>query len=138
MESMNKLSNHLEKRSIELKKLKDKGIKLVGFSGLGYLPEEMIYASGSVPLRFIRGGDPEAVAASAAYIPRFVCPFARSQFGYRVLEEEFCYQIIDLFACAITCQHMRRVADLFDLYTDLDVFRLGVPHGYNTEQGLKY
>ncbi|MBW1839795.1 MAG: 2-hydroxyacyl-CoA dehydratase [Deltaproteobacteria bacterium] len=89
-------------------------------------------------MRLVRGGDPEPLAAAAGDMDRILCPFSRAQYGYRVLEEESRYQMVDFFVCAITCQHMRRVADIWDLNTDVEVFRIGVPHAYNTEAGLRY
>ena len=138
MESLDKLEQALANRPLQLQQAKEKGVQMIGISGLGYVPEEIIYAAGACPVRLVRGGDPEPLAAAAAYMDRILCPFSRAQFGYRILEEEPRYQIIDYFICAITCQHMRRVADAFEFYENLKVFRLGVPHGYNTEPGLQY
>lgn len=134
LETLNKA---LTQRPFQLQQAKDRGIKLIGLSG-GYVPEELIHASGAIPVRHVRGGDPEPLAAAAAYMDRVLCPFARAQYGYRVLEDEPRYQMIDFLVSAITCQHMRRVADAWDIYTDMEVFRLGVPHAYNTEAGLQY
>jgi benzoyl-CoA reductase/2-hydroxyglutaryl-CoA dehydratase subunit BcrC/BadD/HgdB len=137
MQFMETLNQAIANRPFQLQQAKDLGTKLIGLSG-GYVPEELIYASGAIPIRLVRGGDPEPLAAAAAYMDRILCPFSRAQFGYRVLEEEPRYQMIDFFVSAITCQHMRRVADAWDIYTDLEVFRLGVPHAYNTAAGLQY
>ena len=135
---LEKLNHAIANRPIKLQQAKDQGTKIIGLSGLGYVPEELIYASGAIPMRLVRGGDPEPLAAAAGDMDRILCPFSRAQFGYRVLEEESRYQMIDYLVCGITCQHMRRVADLWDLNTDVEVFRLGVPHAYNTEAGLRY
>jgi len=133
-----RLDQAMANRPLQLQQAKDKGTKIIGISGLGYLPEELIYASGAIPARLVRGGDPEPLAAAAGDMDRILCPFSRAQYGYRVLEEESRYQMIDFLVCAITCQHMRRVADVWNLNTDVEVFRLGVPHAYNTESGLAY
>jgi len=138
MEAFEKLNSAVANRPIQLQRAKNNGTKIIGLSGLGYVPEELIYASGAIPMRLVRGGDPEPLAAAAGYMDRVLCPFSRAQFGYRVLEEESRYQMIDYFVCAITCQHMRRVADMWDINTELEVFRLGVPHAYNTKAGLSY
>ena len=127
-----KLDQAISERPLLLQKAKDRGTRIIGMSGLGYVPEELIYASGAIPMRLVRGGDPEPLAAAAGDMDRILCPFARAQYGYRVLEEESRYQMIDFLVSAITCQHMRRVADIWDLNTDVEVFRLGVPHAYNT------
>lgn len=138
MKATEALNNAIANRPLQLQQAKDKGTKIIGLSGLGYVPDELIYAAGAIPMRLVRGGDPEPLAAAAGDMDRILCPFSRAQFGYRVLEEESRYQMIDFFVCGITCQHMRRVADVWDLNTDVEVFRLGVPHAYNTEAGLWY
>ena len=133
-----RLNLAIAQRPLQLQQAKDSGTRIIGISGLGYVPEELVYALGAIPMRLVRGGDPEPLAAAAGYMDRILCPFSRAQFGYRILEEESRYQIIDFLICAITCQHMRRVADVWDLNTDVEIFRLGVPHAYNNEAGLRY
>ena len=49
MKAMEKLSLHLKNRLIDLKGLKDEGRKIVGHIPGGYLPEEIVLASGVIP-----------------------------------------------------------------------------------------
>lgn len=139
MEAMERLSAHLEERPIELRKMRDKGVKIVGYTPGGFMPEELVHACGAmpVPVGLLRGGDPEPVAVSGAYIPRFIDTFCRSQIGYRMQEEEPLYQMIDLLVAPITDNNIRAIADTWDFYTDVEVFRFGVPHA-KTELGFKY
>jgi benzoyl-CoA reductase/2-hydroxyglutaryl-CoA dehydratase subunit BcrC/BadD/HgdB len=127
MDAMRMLLAHLEGRLIELKRVRDRGTKVVGYTPGGFMPEELVYACGGVPVGLIRGGDPEPVAQSVAYIPRFIDTFCRSQIGYRMLGEPL-YQMIDLLVAPITDNNSRAIADCWDFYTDVDVFRFGVPH----------
>jgi len=138
MEPFERLEQALAERPKQLQQAKESGVKMIGFSGLGYVPEEIIHALGACPIRLVRGGDPEPIAAAAGYMDRVLCPFSRAQFGYHILEEEQRYQMLDCFICAITCQHMRRVADAFEYYTDMPVFRFGVPHDYSSAPALQY
>ncbi len=121
------LAGHFERRLIELKRVRDGGTKVVGYTPGGFMPEELVYACGAVPVGLIRGGDPEPVAQGVAYIPRFVDTFCRSQIGYRMLGEPL-YQMIDLLVAPITDNNSRAIADCWDFYADVDVFRFGVPH----------
>ena len=89
MEALEKLNSAVANRPVQLQQAKNKGIKIIGLSGLGYVPEEIIYASGAIPMRLVRGGDPEPLAAAAGYMDRVLCPFSRAQFGYRVLDGNF-------------------------------------------------
>jgi len=128
MEAMQRLSEHLAKRRPELRDIKKSPQKIIGYPPGGYLPEEMIYASGALPLCLARGGDPEPTAESLAYIPRFLDTFCRCQIGYRVMGEEVLYQLPDLIIVPITDINIRAIADLWDYYTNVEVFRYGVPH----------
>ena len=133
MDSIESLIAHLKrKRPMELRELKKSGKKIVGYPPGNWVPEELIYAAGAVPICLLRGGDPEAVAISGAYIPRFVDTFCRSQIGYRMLGEDPYYQLLDLLICPCTDRNQGAIADCFSFYTDLDVLIFGVPH--NKEQ----
>jgi benzoyl-CoA reductase/2-hydroxyglutaryl-CoA dehydratase subunit BcrC/BadD/HgdB len=121
------LAGHLERRLIELKRVRDGGTKVVGYTPGGFMPEELVHACGAVPVGLIRGGDPEPVAQGVAYIPRFIDTFCRSQIGYRMLGEPL-YQMIDLLVAPITDNNSRAIADCWNFYTDVDVLRFGVPH----------
>ena len=137
MEAMKKLSEHLATRLTELTRMREKGTKLIGYAPGGYLPEELVYASGAVPIGLIRGGDPEPVAESAAYVPRFIDTFCRSQIGYRMLGEEPLYQMIDLLVVPVTDHNIKAIADCFNFFADANLFRFGVPH-QKDEHALDY
>jgi benzoyl-CoA reductase/2-hydroxyglutaryl-CoA dehydratase subunit BcrC/BadD/HgdB len=128
MEATKRLSDHLATRVIELRRMQEKGTRLIGYTPGGYMPEELVYACGAVPVGLIRGGDPEPVGESAAYVPRFVDTFCRSQIGYRMLGEEPLYQMIDLLVTPVTDHNIKSIADCFNFFANANVFRFGVPH----------
>lgn len=139
MEAMDKLSEHLKTRLVELRKKREKGVKIVGYTPGGFMPEELLYACGAmpVPVGLTRGGEHEPVIVSGAHLPRFLDTFCRAQIGYRELKEEPLYQMIDLLVVPITDNNIRAIADSWDFYTDVEVFRYGVPHA-KTDHGFKY
>lgn len=128
MEAMKQLSDHLASRLTELTRLRKSGAKLIGYAPGGYMPEELVMASGAIPVGLIRGGDPEPVAESAAYVPRFIDTFCRSQIGYRMMGGDPLYEIIDLLVVPVTDHNIKTIADCFNFFTDTKVFRFGVPH----------
>ncbi len=128
MEAMQRLEEHLRTRVDELTKIKKEGGKVIGYLPGGYMPEELVYACGAMPIQLIRGGDPEPVAISAGYVPRFLDTFCRSQIGYKILGDEPLYELIDLLVAPVTDNNMRAIADCWNFYTDVEVFRYGVPH----------
>ena len=130
MEAREKLAGHLRNRIVELGRLRENGHKVIGYTPGGYMPEELVYACEAmpVPVGLIRGGEREPVATAGAYLPRWFDTFCRAQIGYRVLEEEALYNMIDLLVAPVTDNNNRAIADNWDFYTDIEVFRFGVPH----------
>jgi benzoyl-CoA reductase/2-hydroxyglutaryl-CoA dehydratase subunit BcrC/BadD/HgdB len=128
MDAMQKLEEHLRTRVDELTKIKKEGGKIIGYLPGGYMPEELVHACGAMPIQLIRGGDPEPVAISAGYVPRFLDTFCRSQIGYKILGDEPLYELIDLLVAPVTDNNIRAVADCWNFYTNVEVFRYGVPH----------
>ena len=84
MEAIDRLSDHLKTRLVDLSKAKGEGRKIVGYTPGGYLPEELVLASGAIPLGLIRGGDHSAVELAGAYLCRWIDTFWRAQIGYGV------------------------------------------------------
>ena len=59
----NSLATHLKERPAQLEEVQKKGGKVVGYFPGNYVPEEIIYASGAVPICLIEGGDPDPADA---------------------------------------------------------------------------
>ena len=72
MKARDILSAHLKNRLTDLSKAKEKGQKIVGYTPGGYLPEELVLASGAIPICLIRGGDHSMVELAGAYICRWL------------------------------------------------------------------
>jgi len=128
MNSKDVLSMHLKTRVSELSHQKKDGTKIVGYFPGGFLPIELVRAAGAVPVCLVRGGDPEPVMEALQYVTRFLDTFWRAQIGYWALGEDPLYRLPDLIIAPITDCHTRAAADFFSCYTDIPVFRIGVPH----------
>ena len=50
-----RLATHLRDRPAELLKAKETGVKVIGYFPGNYVPEELIQASGAVPLCLVNG-----------------------------------------------------------------------------------
>ena len=139
MSALDKLQSAIRDRGAELRKSKEEGRKVIGYTQGDYLPMEIIYACEPLPVSFglIRGGEHEPVTVSGAYVPRWIDTFCRAQIGYWALKEEPFYQMLDLLIVPITDSNVRAIADLWDFYTPVEVFRYGVPHG-KTNNGYRY
>ena len=137
MEAINTLSVHLDSRLLQLKEMRDKGIKIVGYVPNGYMPEELVYACGTVPVALVQGGEHEPVAVSVACLGRFMDTYCRAQIGYWLLREATVYQMLDLLVVPVTDHHVRAIAESWDFWTEVEVFRLGVPH-HKTEHAFRH
>ena len=110
---LSKLSMHLKNRPMELEQLKSKGYKVVGYLASKYVPEEVIYACGAVPVCLAFGGDPHPAEVALSASPRFICPFARAQVGERLLRENPYYRLVDMLVAPTICQHLRKDTDMW-------------------------
>jgi len=131
------LSLHLENRLTQLREAKEKGAKVVGYFPGNYVPEEIIYASGAVPICFASASSQHANAALVE-VPDVICPFARAQIGQKLLKTDEYYGMADLVIAPLTCVHMKEAAEIWEYYGAVEIFKLGVPHQYDSDFGLEY
>ncbi len=137
MKVMHELLPQLSTSFINLREMKAQGRKIIGYIPNGYMPEELVHACGALPVALARGGDAAPVAASASCLARFLDTFCRAQIGYRLLKEEPIYQLLDMLVVPVTDNHVRAIADSWDFYADVEVFRFGVPH-VKASHGFEY
>ena len=133
-----RLAIHLRDRPAQLKEAKKNGVKIVGYFPGNYVPEEIIYASGAVPLCLTHGGSPHPADAALSVVPQVICPFARAQIGERLLKENPYYNMIDMLVAPVTCQHLKKVAEVWEYEGDLEIFKLGIPHQHGNDFELEY
>ncbi len=133
-----RLAAHLLDRPAQLKNLRQKGTKVIGYFPGNYVPEELIFAAGAVPVCLIAGGSSRPAREGLSVVPNVICPFARAQIGERQLGENPYYEMLDAVVAPITCQHLKKVAEIWDYRHDLDVIKLGVPHQNDDDSDLAY
>ncbi|MFC1964417.1 2-hydroxyacyl-CoA dehydratase subunit D [Chloroflexota bacterium] len=125
MEIIEQLAEAARTHPEKLRQQREKGSKVVGYTGR-FVPEELIHAAGAVPYLFNRGGEPEPPDAVLPYMLRFMSPFARAQIGYHLLGMDPVVPMLDLIVAQCNDCHMDRLADLFE-YFELPTVRIGVP-----------
>lgn len=132
------LATHLQNRQSQIMEAKKKGVKVIGFFPGNYVPEELIYAAGAVPICLAEGGNPQPADAALSIVPQAICPFARAQIGERILKENPYYNMIDMLIAPITCQHLKKVAEIWEYNADLEIFKLGIPHEHDNDFQVDY
>jgi benzoyl-CoA reductase/2-hydroxyglutaryl-CoA dehydratase subunit BcrC/BadD/HgdB len=133
-----RLARHLQDRPAQLREAKENGTKIIGYFPGNYVPEELIIAAGAIPICLIDGGDTPPLEASLSAMPHIFCPFARTQVGERLLRRNPYYDMIDMFIAPITCQHLKKAAEIWEYYGDIEIFKLGIPHQYSNDFELEY
>ena len=134
----NRLAIHLKNRPAQLEEAKKKGVKIVGYFPGNYVPEEIIYASGAVPLCLIHGANPHPADVGLSLAPHVICPFSRTQLGERLLKENPYYHMMDMLVAPITCQHLKKVAEIWEYNREVEMFKLGIPQQYSNDFELEY
>lgn len=98
--------------------------KIVGFL-CNHVPEEIIYAAGSVPYKISPTGCTETGDADA-YLSRLNCTYCRSCLQY-AMDGKF--DFLDGLVAANPCDHMKRLWDVWRLKVGLDfTHMLSLPH----------
>jgi benzoyl-CoA reductase/2-hydroxyglutaryl-CoA dehydratase subunit BcrC/BadD/HgdB len=133
-----RLAAYLKDRPEQLRRARKDGVKLIGYFPGNYVPEEIIYASGAIPLCLTHGGDPAVSEAALSTLPRLMCPFARAQIGERLIGTNPYYSLLDMLVAPITCQHLKKVAEVWEYTGEFEIFKLGVPHQYCHDFELEY
>ena len=71
-------------------------------------------------------------------VPSVICPFARAQIGQMLLKTDPFYSAIDLLVVPSTCQHMKKIGDVWEYREGPQVFKLGVPYEHDKDFELEY
>ncbi|HEY93654.1 MAG TPA: 2-hydroxyacyl-CoA dehydratase [Dehalococcoidia bacterium] len=132
------LDEHLKNRPTQLMEAKEKGGKIVGYFPGNYVPEELIYASGAIPICLIHGGNTQSAEVALSLVPQVICPFARAQIGERLLQQNPFYRMIDMLVAPVTCQHLRKVAEIWEYRNEMGIFKLGIPQQYGNDFEVEY
>ena len=78
-----RLATHLRDRPAQIEEARKNGVKLVGYFPGNFVPEELIHASGAIPVCLVHGGSPRPAETALSVMPQIICPFARAQIGER-------------------------------------------------------
>jgi len=128
----------IEARLRTLAEARAAGRKVVGYLPGGYVPDELIYASGAIPLCLIHGGQARSAEEALSLVPNVICPFARAQIGETLLKVNPLYNTLDLVVVPTTCQHLKQVGDVWEHQGTVDVFKLGVPYDCQDDYEVEY
>ena len=92
-----------------VKDWKESGKKVIGWV-CNYVPEEVIYAAGILPVRILGGFEEFPLDKANAYFYPTSCSTMRSSFQYAL---EHHYDFLDGFVVGSPCEHARRFYDVW-------------------------
>lgn len=103
--------------------------KIIGIYCL-MVPEELIYATGAIPVRLC-GGSYEASCIGDELVPRDTCPVVKASLGFTSLNLISIYQMCDAVIVPTTCDAKRKMGEELSRFTE--VWMLEVPHIKDSE-----
>ena len=109
-----------DKREKELKDIKNKIIGTFCF----FTPEELVYASGCLPVRLCSGFS-ETIIPAEEVLPRDICPLIKSSFGFKILRESY-FELCDLVIMPTSCDAKKKLGENISDY--LPVWMLNLPN----------
>jgi len=132
------LSNSISNSYIEDWQASNK--KIIGYY-CTYIPEELLHAAGILPYRIRATGNKDTELADT-FMVRFTCSFVRATLD---LALKGAYNFMDGFLICNSCDHSRRMFELFDLKVfneekinkKVDRFYISIPH-IITDEGFNW
>lgn len=137
LKSLEAIERALEERPGQLAQAKEKGARVMGYF-CNYVPEEVIYAGGFIPLRLCCKGTLGEVETGSAYLTSASCPFARSIVGIMEKGENPYYKAIDYLVDSPSCIMVEWAIGVWEKYFGIQIIPLGVPHKVREAHALEY
>ena len=109
---------------MRMKELKDNGAKVVGLF-CSFVPVELVYAAGALPVGLCAFTD-EPIAAAEANLPRNLCPLIKASYGFALTDTCPYFYFSDFVVGETTCDGKKKMFELLNEIKDTYVMQL--PH----------
>lgn len=109
---------------MNMKRLKDGGAKVVGYF-CSFVPMELIYAAGALPVGLCAYSD-EPIAAAETNLPRNLCPLIKASYGFAFTDTCPYFYFSDLIVGETTCDGKKKMFELMNEIKQTYVMQL--PH----------
>ena len=97
---------------LRMKELKDQGQRVVGVF-CSFVPTELIYAAGAIPIGLCAFTD-EPIPAAEAHLPRNLCPLIKASYGFALTDTCPYFYFSDFIIGETTCDGKRKMFELLD------------------------
>ena len=109
---------------LRMKALKEQGKKVVGLF-CSFVPLELVYAAGAVPIGLCAFSD-EAIPAAEANLPRNLCPLIKASYGFALTDTCPYFYFSDIVVGETTCDGKKKMFELLGEIKETYVMQL--PH----------
>ena len=109
---------------LRMKALKDSGAKVVGLF-CSFVPLELVYAAGAIPVGLCAYSD-EPILAAEANLPRNLCPLIKASYGFALTDTCPYFYFSDLVVGETTCDGKKKMFELLNEIKQTYVMQL--PH----------
>ena len=119
------------RRRTELEEYKRGGGKIVGLF-CNFVPEELVYAAGALPIRLCAEAYP-AVPVAEEVLARDVCPLVKSAFGMRMMKLGY-FDLCDLAIMPTSCDAKKKCSKFMSAY--MPTWTLDLPQAKDYDKNL--
>lgn len=109
---------------LRMKELKESGARVVGMF-CSFVPTELIYAAGAIPVGLCAFTD-EPIPAAEADLPRNLCPLIKASYGFALTDTCPYFYFSDFVVGETTCDGKKKMFELLGEIKDTYVMQL--PH----------
>ena len=109
---------------LRMKALKDSGARVIGLF-CSFVPLELVYAAGAIPVGLCAYSD-EPIAAAEANLPRNLCPLIKASYGFALTDTCPYFYFSDLVVGETTCDGKKKMFELLNEIKETYVMQL--PH----------
>ena len=109
---------------LRMKELKEEGARVVGIF-CTFVPTELIYAAGALPVGLCAYSE-EPIAAAEADLPRNLCPLIKASYGFARSDTCPYFYFSDFVVGETTCDGKKKMFELLGRYKETYVMQL--PH----------
>ena len=114
---------------LRMKQLKDQGAKVVGVF-CSYVPLELVYAAGAIPVGLCASSE-EPISAAEANLPRNLCPLIKASYGFALTDTCPYFYFSDLVVGETTCDGKKK---MFELMNEIkETYVLQLPHSRDAD-----
>ncbi len=111
-----------KKGFLHMKELKEQGKRVVGMF-CSFVPTELVYAAGALPVGLCAFSD-EPIPAAEADLPRNLCPLIKASYGFALTDTCPYFYFSDLVVGETTCDGKRKMFELLNSIKETYVMQL--------------